>query len=40
MTEVLVDATALRAQVKRKYREVALDPGAERHFQTGRTLAA
>ena len=40
MTEVLVDAGALRAQVQRKYREVALDPGAEFHFHTGRSLAA
>jgi SAM-dependent methyltransferase len=39
MTEVLVDAGALRAQVQRKYREVALDPGAEFHFHTGRPLA-
>jgi SAM-dependent methyltransferase len=39
MTE-LVDAAALRAEVRRKYREVALDPGAEFHFHTGRPLAA
>src|SRR5688500_6192156 len=39
MTEVLVDAGTLRAQVQRKYREVALDPGAEFHFHTGRPLA-
>jgi arsenite methyltransferase len=39
MTEVLVDAGALRAQVQRKYREVALDPQAEFHFHTGRPLA-
>jgi arsenite methyltransferase len=40
MTEVLVEPAALRAQVRRKYREVALDPGAEFHFHTGRPLAA
>ena len=39
MTE-LVDTAALRAEVRRKYREVALDPGAEFHFHTGRPLAA
>jgi arsenite methyltransferase len=40
MTEVLVEPGALRAQVQRKYREVALDPGAQFHFHTGRPLAA
>jgi arsenite methyltransferase len=39
MTEVLVDPGALRAQVQRKYREVALHPGAGFHFHTGRPLA-
>jgi hypothetical protein len=39
MTEVLVDPGALRAQVQRKYREVALGPHAEFHFHTGRPLA-
>ena len=39
MTE-LVDTAALRAEVRRKYRDVALDPGAEFHFHTGRPLAA
>ena len=39
MTE-LVDTAALRAEVRRKYREVALDPGIEFHFHTGRPLAA
>src|SRR5438876_4390012 len=40
MTDVLVDADALREQVKEKYREVALDPDATFHFHTGRTQAA
>src|SRR5438067_13440792 len=40
MTDVLVDADALREQVKEKYREVALDPDATFHFHTGRPLAA
>jgi arsenite methyltransferase len=39
MTEVLVEPGALRVQVQRKYREVALDPGAQFHFHTGRPLA-
>jgi SAM-dependent methyltransferase len=34
-----VDAVALREQVKKKYREVALDPHGEFHFHTGRYLA-
>lgn len=34
-----VDATALREQVKEKYREVATDPEQEFHFHTGRELA-
>jgi arsenite methyltransferase len=38
--EVLVDADQLRAEVRDKYREVALAPGAEHHFHTGRRLAA
>jgi hypothetical protein len=29
---VLVDASALRAQVQQKYREVALEPGAQFHL--------
>ena len=37
--ELLVDAEALRAQVRDKYREVALDPHASFHFHTGRKLA-
>jgi SAM-dependent methyltransferase len=38
--ELLVDPDALREQVRGKYREVALDPGASFHFHTGRPLAA
>lgn len=34
-----VDQTVLRAQVREKYREVAVDPAAQFHFQTGRALA-
>jgi 2-polyprenyl-3-methyl-5-hydroxy-6-metoxy-1,4-benzoquinol methylase len=34
-----VDAEALRAEVRTKYREVALDPRGEHHFHTGRFLA-
>lgn len=34
-----VDEEALRAQVVEKYRAVAITPGAEFHFQTGRKLA-
>ena len=41
MTEdLLVDPTALREQVRDKYREVALEPEREYHFHTGRALAA
>ena len=36
---VIVDADALRAEVKSKYREVATDPHAGFHFHTGRYLA-
>lgn len=36
----VVDAGALREQVKAKYRHVAADPNAKHHFHTGRTLAA
>lgn len=35
----LVDAEALRREVKEKYREVAADPHAEFHFHTGRAHA-
>jgi arsenite methyltransferase len=34
-----VDPEALREQVRGKYREVAIDPGASFHFHTGRYLA-
>jgi len=36
----MVDARALREQVREKYREVALDPSRTFHFHTGRGLAA
>ncbi len=35
-----VDPEALREQVRRKYREVAIDPDATYHFHTGRNAAA
>lgn len=35
----VVDATALREEVKSKYREVAADPHGKHHFHTGRYLA-
>jgi arsenite methyltransferase len=35
-----VDADALRAEVRSKYREVAIDPHGSYHFHTGRGLAA
>jgi SAM-dependent methyltransferase len=38
--ELLVDPEALREQVRSKYREVAVEPGASFHFHTGRPLAA
>lgn len=38
--DLLVDPVALREQVRGKYREVAVDPGANFHFHTGRGLAA
>jgi SAM-dependent methyltransferase len=37
--ELLVDIESLREQVREKYREVAVDPGAQYHFHTGRLLA-
>lgn len=40
MSELFVDASVLREQVRQKYREVASDPGGEHHFHTGRGLAA
>jgi SAM-dependent methyltransferase len=40
MTEdLLVDVDSLRDQVREKYREVAVEPGAAYHFHTGRRLA-
>ncbi|MEO5841756.1 MAG: methyltransferase domain-containing protein [Acidimicrobiales bacterium] len=38
--ELVVDADQLRAEVRDKYRDVALAPDAEHHFHTGRRLAA
>ncbi len=38
--DVIVDAEALRAEVRDKYREVATHPGGQFHFHTGRPLAA
>src|SRR5258708_39338932 len=37
--EDLVDAVALREEVKNKYRDVATDPHGKHHFHTGRYLA-
>ncbi len=37
---VIVDAELLRAEVRQKYKEVAVDPHGEFHFHTGRPLAA
>lgn len=40
MTEQLaVDPVVLREEVKTKYRDVAINPGGEYHFHTGRSLA-
>jgi SAM-dependent methyltransferase len=39
-TGLPVDPTALRASVREKYREVALNPNGRFHFHTGRPLAA
>ena len=39
MSDVIVDAEALRAEVRDKYREVAVHPHGEFHFHTGRPLA-
>lgn len=38
--DLLVDAEALREQVRDKYREVATDPHRAFHFHTGRPLAS
>ncbi len=38
--EVLVDGGALREQVRKKYREVSVNPQRDYHFHTGRSLAA
>ena len=38
-TDVMVDGDALRDEVRKKYREVAVDPQGEFHFHTGRPLA-
>lgn len=39
-TAVAVDPLALREEVRKKYREVAVKPDGEYHFHTGRRLAA
>jgi len=39
-SDVLVDAESLRAEVRDKYRAVAVDPTSSYHFHTGRALAA
>lgn len=38
--ELLVDVESLRAEVRDKYRAVAVAPSASYHFHTGRSLAA
>jgi len=38
-TDVMVDPEALRNEVQKKYRDVAVDPHATYHFHTGRPLA-
>jgi SAM-dependent methyltransferase len=37
--DVMVDPVALRDEVKKKYRAVAIEPHAKYHFHTGRPLA-
>lgn len=37
--ETVVDADALRDEVRKKYRDVAADPHGDYHFHTGRPLA-
>jgi arsenite methyltransferase len=39
-SQTLVDTDALRTEVSKKYRAVALEPGGEFHFHTGRPLAS
>jgi SAM-dependent methyltransferase len=39
VTDVVVDAEALREEVRKKYRAVATDPHGKFHFHTGRPLA-
>ena len=39
-SDLLVDAESLRAEVRDKYRAVAVDPTSSYHFHTGRALAA
>lgn len=39
MTDLVVDPSVLRDQVREKYREVATDPAGTFHFHTGRPLA-
>jgi SAM-dependent methyltransferase len=38
-TDIAVDPDALRDEVRKKYRSVAVDPHAKYHFHTGRPLA-
>jgi arsenite methyltransferase len=38
--DIAVDAGALRDEVRKKYREVAVDPHGTYHFHTGRPLAS
>jgi arsenite methyltransferase len=38
-TDMPIDAGALREEVKKKYREVAVEPHGDYHFHTGRPLA-
>jgi len=39
MSTTLLDAGALREEIRATYRDVALSPGGEYHFETGRALA-
>ena len=39
MSTTLLDAGALRDEIRATYRDVALSPGGEYHFETGRALA-